>query len=158
MEWRQLVPLLIKKIIENKLEAALLSVTSCLIGISFWLQSHVEAYIAKVFPTPDISLVAILIELILLLCLIMAEAYLIFHKKYVNKKPNFSKVTEIQKQILKHLESTRHAEDIASKINKNEHFVIRQLELLESYLLVSHSTVQGWTWYLNKHGRAYLYP
>ncbi|MDO9366076.1 MAG: hypothetical protein Q7T58_07035 [Methylotenera sp.] len=154
MIFSELRKFLIEKLIEWKFQAWSLLIVSTIVG---GLRVF-EKRLIELIPIQKELIALRSLELNILLLVVMTISYFWFHKNYVNKKPVFSKVTDIQKQILKSLESENSPSWIANNTEQKEHFVIRQLEILESYLLVSHSSVQFNMWFLTKHGRAYLYP
>lgn len=157
MTLKSVATYLLEKFLENKLSAALLGAVSCLITFSFWFRESVEAFVSKVFPTPDISLVTILLEFNLLLILVIVLAYLWFRRKFVHPKPNLSKKSELQNQILNELKKEPMSCWIAKNLNEEESRIIKNLYLLQDDLLVSKSGNAS-SWYLTKHAYTYFHP
>lgn len=154
MNFSELRKFLLEKLIEWKLQAWSLLIVSTIAGALHAFETH----LLELIPNPKELWALRSVELNILLLVLGAIAYVWFRVNYSHKKPNFSKVTALQKQVLESLESESSPSWIANTLKLKEHFIIRQLETLEGYLLVSHSSVQSNTWFLTKHGRAYLYP
>ena len=74
------------------------------------------------------------------------------------EKPNLSKKTEMQEQILNAFKTETNLDNIAKILNVEPTLVRRNVDILSKDLLIAWCGSGSPSWYLTEHGRAYLYP